>query len=76
MLVQRHQRRAGRGNDYLMNEILKGEDFDGFVEGDWTAVAEMRSPAHEPELRDADTASPRTASPPRSSRSSRAWTPR
>jgi beta-glucosidase len=30
----------GCGNDYLMNEILKGEwDFDGFVEGDWTAVA-------------------------------------
>jgi len=27
-----------------MNEILKGEwDFDGFVEGDWTAVAEMRA---------------------------------
>ena len=34
----------GCGNDYLMNEILKGEwDFDGFVEGDWTAVAEMRA---------------------------------
>ena len=27
-----------------MNEILKGEwDFDGFVESDWTAVAEMRA---------------------------------
>ena len=27
-----------------MNEILKGEwDFDGFVEGDWTAVAELRA---------------------------------
>jgi beta-glucosidase len=34
----------GCGNDYLMNEILKGKwDFDGFVEGDWTAVAEMRA---------------------------------
>jgi beta-glucosidase len=32
------------GNDYLMNEILKGRwDFDGFVESDWTAVAEMRA---------------------------------
>jgi len=32
------------GNDYLMNRILKGEwDFDGFVESDWTAVAEMRA---------------------------------
>jgi len=34
----------GCGNDYLMNQILKREwDFDGFVEGDWTAVAEMRA---------------------------------
>jgi beta-glucosidase len=34
----------GCGNDYLMNEILKGKwDFDGFVEGDWTAVAELRA---------------------------------
>jgi beta-glucosidase len=34
----------GCGNDYLMNEILKGEwDFDGFVESDWTAVAELRA---------------------------------
>ncbi len=34
----------GCGNDYLMNEILKDEwDFDGFVEGDWTAVAELRA---------------------------------
>ena len=34
----------GCGNDELMNEILKGEwDFDGFVEGDWTAVAELRA---------------------------------
>jgi beta-glucosidase len=32
------------GNDYLMNDILKGEwDFDGFVESDWTAVAELRA---------------------------------
>jgi beta-glucosidase len=32
------------GNAYLMNEILKGRwDFDGFVESDWTAVAEMRA---------------------------------
>ncbi len=34
----------GCGNDYLMNEILKDEwDFDGFVESDWTAVAELRA---------------------------------
>jgi beta-glucosidase len=34
----------GCGNDYTMNQILKGEwDFDGFIEGDWTAVAEMRA---------------------------------
>ena len=34
----------GCGNDYLMNQILKGEwGFDGFVESDWTAVAEMRA---------------------------------
>ena len=41
----------GCGNDYLMNEILKGEwDFDGFVEGDWTAVAELRAcPPRDPD---------------------------
>jgi beta-glucosidase len=34
----------GCGNPYLMNDILKGEwRFDGFVESDWTAVAEMRA---------------------------------
>ncbi len=34
----------GCGNDYTMNRILKGEwDFDGFVESDWTAVAELRA---------------------------------
>ncbi|HMG30262.1 MAG TPA: beta-glucosidase BglX [Jiangellaceae bacterium] len=34
----------GCGNDYLMNQILKREwRFDGFVEGDWTAVAELRA---------------------------------
>jgi beta-glucosidase len=34
----------GCGNDYLMNQILKGEwRFDGFVESDWTAVAELRA---------------------------------
>jgi beta-glucosidase len=34
----------GCGNDELMNDILKKEwDFDGFVEGDWTAVAELRA---------------------------------
>jgi beta-glucosidase len=32
------------GNDYLMNEILKDRwDFDGFIESDWTAVAELRA---------------------------------
>src|SRR5215216_2673666 len=34
----------GCGNPYTMTEILKGEwDFDGFIESDWTAVAEMRA---------------------------------
>jgi beta-glucosidase len=34
----------GCGNSYLMNDILKGEwRFDGFVESDWTAVAELRA---------------------------------
>jgi beta-glucosidase len=34
----------GCGNDYTLSQILKGEwDFDGFVEGDWTAVAELRA---------------------------------
>jgi beta-glucosidase len=34
----------GCGNDYTLNQILKGEwRFDGFVEGDWTAVAELRA---------------------------------
>jgi beta-glucosidase len=34
----------GCGNRYLMTDILKGAwGFDGFVEGDWTAVAEMRA---------------------------------
>ena len=32
------------GNDYLMNDVLKDRwDFDGFVESDWTAVAELRA---------------------------------
>ena len=34
----------GCGNDDLMNRVLKGEwGFDGFVESDWTAVAELRA---------------------------------
>jgi beta-glucosidase len=34
----------GCGNDYTLNQILKGEwGFDGFIESDWTAVAEMRA---------------------------------
>ena len=34
----------GCANSYLMNDILKGRwDFDGFVESDWTAVAELRA---------------------------------
>jgi beta-glucosidase len=34
----------GCGNSYLMNYILKGRwGFDGFVESDWTAVAELRA---------------------------------
>ena len=32
------------GNHYLLSDILKGEwGFDGFVESDWTAVAELRA---------------------------------
>jgi beta-glucosidase len=34
----------GCGNHYTMTRILKREwDFDGFIESDWTAVAEMRA---------------------------------
>jgi beta-glucosidase len=34
----------GCANDYLMGDILKDEwDFDGFVESDYTAVAELRA---------------------------------
>jgi beta-glucosidase len=34
----------GCGNHYTMTQILKREwDFDGFIESDWTAVAEMRA---------------------------------
>jgi beta-glucosidase len=34
----------GCGHDELMNRILKGEwGFDGFIESDWTAVAELRA---------------------------------
>jgi beta-glucosidase len=34
----------GCGNSYLMNRVLKGRwNFDGFVESDWTAVAELRA---------------------------------
>jgi beta-glucosidase len=34
----------GCGNSYTMTQILKREwDFDGFIESDWTAVAEMRA---------------------------------
>jgi beta-glucosidase len=34
----------GCGNAYTMSQILKGEwGFDGFVEADWAAVAEMRA---------------------------------
>ncbi len=34
----------GCGDDYLMNDVLKRQwGFDGFVESDWTAVAEMRA---------------------------------
>ncbi|HET9739820.1 MAG TPA: beta-glucosidase BglX [Solirubrobacteraceae bacterium] len=34
----------GCGNSYLMNDVLKRQwRFDGFVESDWTAVAELRA---------------------------------
>jgi beta-glucosidase len=34
----------GCGNRFLMTDLLKRQwDFDGFVEGDWTAVAELRA---------------------------------
>jgi beta-glucosidase len=41
----------GCGNHYTMTEILKREwGFDGFIESDWTAVAEMRAcPPQNPE---------------------------
>ena len=63
----------GCGNDYLMNEILKGEwDFDGFVEGDWTAVAEMRAcPPMNPNSGECGHGVAEDGPPPRSSRSSR-----
>jgi beta-glucosidase len=39
----------GCGDADLMTRILNGEwGFDGFVESDWTAVAEMRVPADGP----------------------------
>ena len=63
------------GNDYLMNRILKGEwDFDGFVESDWTAVAEMRAcpPRHQTPA-SAGTGWPPTAPLPRRWRSTPAW---
>ena len=43
----------GCGHDELMNEVLKDDwDFDGFVESDWTAVAELRAcPPREPRRR-------------------------
>ena len=68
----------GCGNDYTMNQILKGEwGFDGFVEGDWTAVAEMRAcPPKNPDPGRAGTGSPPTARTPRRSPSTPAWTPR
>ena len=68
----------GCGNDYTMNEILKGEwDFDGFVESDWTAVAEMRAcPPKNPTPGNAGMASPQTDPAPRRSPSTPAWTPR
>jgi beta-glucosidase len=41
----------GCGNHYTMTQILKREwGFDGFIESDWTAVAEMRAcPPQNPE---------------------------
>ncbi len=70
----------GCGNHYTMTEILKREwRFDGFVESDWTAVAELRScPPMNPSdtCRSAATAWPRTAPAPRRSPSTRASTRR
>ena len=44
MLVQRHQRRPGCANRYLETGVLKRRwGFDGFVESDYTAVAELRA---------------------------------
>jgi beta-glucosidase len=63
----------GCGNDDTMNRILKGQwGFDGFVEGDWTAVAELRAcpPGR------AGTGSPPTAPTPPPWPSTPAWTPR
>jgi beta-glucosidase len=42
----------GCAHDELMNEVLKDDwDFDGFVESDWTAVAELRAcPPRNPDV--------------------------
>ena len=43
MLVQRHQRRAGLREPLPRDDVLKQRwGFDGFVESDYTAVAELR----------------------------------
>ena len=54
VLVQRDQRRAGlRATSELETDMLKGEwGFDGFIESDYTAVAELRAcPPQEPRRR-------------------------
>ena len=65
------------GNHYLMTQILKREwRFDGFVESDWTAVAEMRACRRTPTPGSVATASPPTVPRPRRSPSTPASTPR
>ena len=57
----------GCANEYLETDVLKGEwGFDGFIESDYTAVAELRAcPPKTPDAGPAGTASPPTARTPR-----------
>ncbi len=68
----------GCGNPDLMRRLLKGKwRFDGFIESDWTAVAELRAcPPRTRTAGSAGTASQLTAPAPLRSRSTPVWTRR
>ena len=68
----------GCGNDNSDEQILKGEwDFDGFIESDWTAVAEMRAcPPKNPDAGECGHGVAADGPTPRRSRSTPAWTRR